>query len=191
MSLVEIILLSVSLCFDTFAVSISSGICLPQISKLKFFRIILVFAILQSSLFFIGWIAGKGFLDYISSVDHWIAFLLLFYVGSKMLYDSLSKRDSEYCADLRNTRILIFSALATSIDAIAAGVSLAIIQLSGTKILITLLIIAFTTATASFVGIKGGRKIGNKIGKRAELTGGLILILIGIKILMEHLNILY
>ncbi len=191
MSLFEICLLSISLCFDTFAVSISSGICLPQIPRQKFVRIVLVFTFFQTFLTLVGWLIGRGFIGYISSVDHWIAFLLLSYIGLKMIFEANSNKNSEYCTDLRNPKILFTSAFATSIDALAAGVSLAIIRQSDYKVIITLAIIAITTSIAAIIGIKGGRKIGNKIGKRAELIGGLILILLGVKILMEHLNILY
>lgn len=191
MSYLEIFLLSVSLCFDTFAVSVSSGICLPQIPRLKFARIVLVFTFFQAFLTFVGWLAGMGFLNYISSVDHWIAFFLLLYIGSKMVLESLSKKNDNVCTDLRKTNILLAAAFATSIDAVAAGISLAIIQLSALRITITVVMIGTATAIAAITGIKGGRRIGNRIGKRAELAGGIILIILGFKILMEHLNILY
>lgn len=191
MSYLEIFLLSISLCFDTFAVSVSSGICLPQIPRLKFIRIVLVFTLFQSLLTLFGWIAGRGFISYISTVDHWIAFILLLYIGSKMVYESISKKGDEICTDLRQPKILLAAAFATSIDAVAAGVSLAIIQLSALKIITTISMIAVATSVAAITGIKGGRKIGLGVGKKAELTGGVILILLGVKILMEHLNILY
>jgi putative Mn2+ efflux pump MntP len=108
-----------------------------------------------------------------------------------MVYESISKKGDEICTDLRQPKILLAAAFATSIDAVAAGVSLAIIQLSALKIITTISMIAVATSVATITGIKGGRKIGLGVGKKAELTGGVILILLGVKILMEHLNILY
>lgn len=108
-----------------------------------------------------------------------------------MVLESLSKKNDNVCTDLRKTNILLAAAFATSIDAVAAGISLAIIQLSALRITITVVMIGTATAIAAITGIKGGRRIGNRIGKRAELAGGIILIILGFKILMEHLNILY
>lgn len=189
MTLIEIILLSVSLCFDTFAVSVSSGICLPEIPRLSFLRIVLTFALFQTLFTVIGWFAGKSFISLISTFDHWIAFVLLVYIGIKMIYESFG-REKEVCTDLRNFKILITSAVATSIDAIAAGVSIALIGLSQSDVLITFSLIAFFTAIASTLGIKGGRRIGSRIGVCSGAVGGVILVLLGFKILGEHLNIL-
>ncbi|MEN6619217.1 MAG: manganese efflux pump MntP family protein [Rikenellaceae bacterium] len=190
MSIFEIFILSVGLCFDTFAVSLSSGICLPYIGKREFIRIVSFFAIFQSGFTLLGWLAGSSILQYIKAVDHWIAFALLVYIGGKMVYESLFKKSDEICVDLRVTRTLVTVAIATSIDALAVGVSLALINLSLTKIFIAWFFIAATTALSATTGIKGGRKIGAKAGKRSELLGGLILIAIGVKILIEHLEIL-
>jgi putative Mn2+ efflux pump MntP len=191
MTISEIILLSVSLCFDTFAVSVSSGICLPQIPKLRFLRIVVIFAFIQGMMTFAGWLAGAGFSNYISSFDHWIAFVLLAYIGGKMIIEGTGREKGCECRDLRNFRILVIAAFATSIDAMAAGVSLACIGISAERILLTIAVIAIVTATAATTGLKGGRRIGNKVGKRSEIAGGAILILLGFKILAEHLNILY
>jgi len=190
MSILELFILSLGLCFDTFAVSLSSGICLPYIERWAFIKIVAVFAIFQSGLTLLGWLAGSSLLDYIGSVDHWLAFILLFYIGSKMIYGSLFPRSDEICVDLRVTRTLLTVAVATSIDALAVGVTLAIINLSMAKICIAWVFIALTTAMSAIAGIKGGRRIGKKAGKRAELVGGIILMAIGFKILVEHLEIL-
>ena len=107
-----------------------------------------------------------------------------------MVYGSLFSRSDEICVDLRITRTLFTVAVATSIDALAVGVTLAIINLSISKICIAWVFIAITTALSAIAGIKGGRRIGEKAGKRSELLGGVILMAIGIKILVEHLEIL-
>ena len=190
MSILAIIFLAIGLSFDTFAVSLSSGICLPQIPRKKFLYIISTFAIFQSGLTFIGWLAGSGVLNLIGPYDHWIAFFLLLYIGVKMIRESFAAED-EICIDLRNPKRLITVSFATSIDALAVGISLAMIDMSLGRIGLTTAVIAFVTGLASAVGLKGGRKIGKLIGKRAEFFGGIILIAIGVKILIEHLDILY
>ncbi len=191
MGLLEILLLAIGLSFDTFAVSLSSGICLPQIPRVQFIKITLTFAIFQSGLTLIGWIMGSGVIDYIGPYDHWIAFILLSYIGGKMIYEGISYEESCDCVDLRDNRRLITVSLATSIDALAVGISLALINLDISNILIASLVIAAITALASTIGLKGGRRLGKLFGKRSEIVGGIILIIIGSKILIEHLGILF
>lgn len=191
MGLLEILLLAIGLSFDTFAVSLSSGICLPQIPRVQFIKITLTFAIFQSGLTLIGWIMGSGVIDYIGPYDHWIAFILLSYIGGKMIYEGISYEESCDCVDLRDNRRLITVSLATSIDALAVGISLALINLDISNILIASIVIAAITALASTIGLKGGRRLGKLFGKRSEIVGGIILIIIGSKILIEHLGILF
>ena len=190
MTILEIVILAVGLCFDTFAVSLSSGICLPEIRRGEFLKIVFTFAIFQSGFTLCGWLLGSSMESLIKCVDHWIAFGMLFYIGAKMVWESLSKNNEEVCIDIRNTKVLVTAAAATSIDALAVGVTLAIINLSIFRIIIALAAIIITTALSSSIGLKWGRKIGEKAGKRSELIGGLILIFIGVKILVEHLNFL-
>ncbi|MFA6334092.1 MAG: manganese efflux pump MntP family protein [Bacteroidales bacterium] len=190
MSIFEIFILSIGLCFDTFAISLSSGMCLPYIGKKDFVKIISIFALFQSGFTVAGWFMGGSLLKYIGALDHWIAFLLLAYIGGKMIFESLFKKSDDICIDLRVTKKLITIAIATSIDALAVGISLALINLSPAKITIAWFMIAVVTALSATIGIKGGRKIGVKVGKRSELLGGLILIFIGLKILVEHLDFL-
>jgi len=190
MTILEIVILAVGLCFDTFAVSLSSGICLPEIRRGEFLKIVFTFAIFQSGFTLCGWLLGSSMESLIKCVDHWIAFGMLFYIGAKMVWESLSKNNEEVCIDIRNTKVLVTAAAATSIDALAVGVTLAIISLSIFRIIIALAAIIITTALSSSIGLKWGRKIGEKAGKRSELIGGLILIFIGVKILVEHLNFL-
>jgi len=190
MSILEIFILSIGLCFDTFAVSLSSGICIPYIGRRDFIKIVFSFAIFQSGFTLLGWIMGNSLLKYIGAFDHWIAFTLLVYIGGKMIYESLIKKSEELCIDLRTTKTLIMVSVATSIDALAVGISLAMINLSFAKISAAWLIIALVTALSAIIGIKGGRRIGEKAGKRSEILGGIILIVIGVKILVEHLEIL-
>jgi putative Mn2+ efflux pump MntP len=190
MSLLEIFLLAIGLCFDTFAVSLSSGICLPYISKKAFVKIVLYFAFFQSGFTFVGWLMGSSMLKYIGALDHWIAFILLGYIGGKMIFESFSSKPDDVCVDLRVTKTLVTVAIATSIDAFAVGISLAMINLPLNRIVVAWLIIGVVTALSATIGIKGGRRIGVRIGKRSELVGGVILVIIGLKILVEHLDFL-
>lgn len=190
MSIVEVFILAVGLCFDTFAVSLSSGMCLPYIERRDFVKIVAFFALFQSGFTVAGWLMGSSVLDYIGVLDHWIAFALLVYIGGKMVYESLFSKGDEPCVDLRVTKQLVTIAIATSIDALAVGISLAMINMQLERMALAWIIIASVTAISATVGIKGGRKIGTKVGKRSELVGGLILIAIGLKILVEHLEFL-
>src|SRR5512133_2801348 len=107
MTIFEIILLSVGLCFDTFAVSLSSGICLPFISRAHFIKIFLSFALFQSVFTITGWLLGSSVLGLIGSIDHWIAFILLSYIGIKMIREGMEKNDEEVCIDVRKTKTLV------------------------------------------------------------------------------------
>ncbi len=189
MSWAELILLALGLCFDTFAVSLSSGMCLPQISRLSFIRIVSTFAVVQSLLTFAGWLAGIGLQSLINSVDHWIAFVILVYIGVKMIREGLAKPE-EVCLDIRKPKVLLTAAVATSIDALAVGVGLALANLSLKDISATAFVIFAFTLLSSIAGIKWGRYVGVKAGRRAGVIGGIILIFIGFKILVEHLEIL-
>jgi|SRR5574344_418877 manganese efflux pump family protein len=191
MSYPELFLLAIGLCFDTFAISLSGGICLNL--KLKWFqilRIIFVFAFFQAGFALLGWFLGSSVQEYIEKFDHWVAFLLLLYIGGKMVLESVFKKDDE-CnpnkINLLDVKKLSILSIATSIDALAVGISLALLRLSSLKIGMGILIIFCVTALASLAGLLGGKSLGKRFGKRSECVGGAILILIGIKILVEHL----
>lgn len=189
-SLTEIILLAAGLCFDTFAVSLSSGICMPDIPRLVFLRIITVFALIQAGFAFAGWIAGISVHGLLQSVDHWIAFAMLSYIGIKMFAESFSSDEKKGCTDFRKVSVMLTVAVATSIDAGVVGVSVAMLQIPDARFVVLLLVTFLFTAISSAAGIKWGRKILPGLGKRAEAAGGLILIAIGVKILIEHLEYL-
>jgi len=190
MSFAELLILAVGLCFDTFAVSLSSGMCLPQIPRWSFIRIVSSFAFFQAMFAFLGWILGQGLDKIIGAFDHWVAFILLAYIGGKMIKEGLTREENEVCIDVRNLRILLTVSVATSIDAMAVGIGLAVTSLSLSRIGLATGLIFIVTAIASVIGLKGGRFISAKAGKSSEIVGGLILIAIGLKILVEHLEIL-
>ena len=200
MSYIELFLLAAGLCFDTFAVSLTGGICtqgsLGPRQTLKIIlgprqtlKIILCFAVFQAGLSFAGWLLGYSVSDYISKVDHWVAFVLLGYIGVKMIVEGCSKEDEAVSkSSLLNPRQLVLLSIATSIDAVAVGISLALFKLSFLKIGICTAMVFVCTALASLAGLLGGRRLGASVGKKSEILGGLILIAIGAKILIEHLT---
>ena len=190
MSYIELFLLAAGLCFDTFAVSLTGGICTRgSLCVRQILKIILCFAFFQAGLSFAGWLLGYSVSDYISKVDHWVAFVLLGYIGGKMIVEGCSKKEEEVSgSSLLNTRQLVLLSVATSIDAIAVGISLAMVRLSFMKIGITTAMVLACTALASLAGLLGGRRLGSGIGKKSEILGGIILIAIGVKILVEHLS---
>ncbi len=190
MSTLEIVGLAIGLCFDTFAISLSSGICLPQIKRGEFLKIVFTFALIQSLFMVAGWLLGLGLENLIKTYDHWIAFAVLLFIGGKMIWNAFFKKGDGECIDIRRFRIMVIAASATSIDALAVGVTLAIIDIIISEFLFAIAAIFITTALASTVGLKFGRRIGLVVGSKSEVIGGVIIIAIGIKILVEHLNFL-
>jgi len=191
MTIFEILLLAVSLSFDTLAVSLCAGVTAPHIERRRFAVAVAVFAMVQTSFTIIGWLLGSGVASYIYKIDHWVAFVLLCYVGGKMIWEN-SRRDSSENkgrVDIRNNKTLVTVSVATSIDAFAVGISLAMVAMSKFNVCILFMSIAMITAIAAIVGLKSGRKIGVKMGNRASIFGGIILIAIGSKILIEHINL--
>lgn len=188
MTIVEIFLLALSLCFDTLAVSIAGGTCISNISFRQRIRILLIFGLIQAGFTLLGWILGASIIDYISKFDHWVAFLLLLFIGGKMVRESFDKSEEKGAVDLLNTGQLIISAVATSIDALAVGVSLAMVDMSNSRSFFTFAVIGIVTMIAAATGLRGGAKLAGFIGSKANLVGGLILIAIGTKILIEHLT---
>lgn len=190
MGYIELFLLASGLCFDTFAVSLTGGICTRgSLSTRQILRIILCFAVFQAGLTFAGWLLGYSVSGYISKVDHWVAFILLGYIGIKMIIEGVSRDDGQVSGNsLLNTRQLILLSIATSIDAVAVGISLAMVKLTFFRICVCTAMVFGCTALASLGGLLGGRRLGSGIGRKSEILGGLILIAIGIRILVEHLS---
>jgi manganese efflux pump family protein len=183
MNFITILILAIGLCFDTFAVSVSCGLSLNRIAFLQATRFAFMMAFFQGLNPFIGWFAGNGIVRYIRDFDHWIAFALLTIIGIRMIIDSLSKVEKRNFNPTRFSTMLML-ALATSIDALIVGVSLAF---TNVNIYWACFIIGSVTFIASMLGILFGKKTGERFSKRLEVAGGLVLILIGLKILMDHL----
>lgn len=184
MEIVTIILLAIGLSFDSFAVSVCSGLNLPHIRFFQAAKIAIFLALFQAFMPLIGWLVGNSIKSLIEPVDHWIAFGLLSLVGGKMVIESFASPESREIKNPLNIRVILLLSLATSIDALAVGFSFATLL---DKIWSAVIIIGSITFIASMLGILLGKTTGPKINRYAEITGGLILIFIGVKILIEHL----
>lgn len=190
MGIAELFLVAVGLSMDAFAVAVCKGLNMSKINYKRGVLIALFFGIFQALMPFIGWILGVQFEEYIVSVDHWVAFVLLAFIGGKMIAEAFEKGKEECeCQDKFSIGELFVLAIATSIDALAVGITFALIAPSiGIGGAVTL--IGVTTFLLSLVGVIIGNKFGAKYKKRAELAGGIILCLMGLKILLEHLGII-
>lgn len=184
MSTLEIILLACGLAMDAFAVAISVGVTEFLLSKRARFRISFHFGLFQGLMPILGWFAGSTVEPYIKSFDHWITFGLLAWVGGKMIKESFDKEQKQYNIDPSRGWNLIVLSVATSIDALAVGLSLSIV---GLEIFYPALLIGLITASLSLLGILLGNYFGQRFGKRIEFVGGLVLLFIGIRILITHL----
>jgi putative Mn2+ efflux pump MntP len=185
MDIITLILIAIGLSVDSFAVSVSSGLILNQITFKKALRIATSLAVFQAVMPLIGWFIGHRIESYVESFDHWLAFGLLFIIGGKMIWESFKKDDLNKKINPLELKVLIGMSIATSIDALVVGVSFAFINVN---LLLTALIIGLTTGFFSMLGILFGKKTGIRFGKNMEIAGGLILIFIGAKILFEHLT---
>lgn len=181
-TIIEIILISIGLAMDALAVSITSGSIMQKMHLRHMFRIALFFGAFQAIMPIIGWLGGTLFTDYIKNVDHWIAFGLLAFIGSKMIKEALSENEDERFDPL-NVYILFTLAVATSIDALAVGITFSVLSIT---IWTSATIIGVITFFISFIGVFVGKKLGDTLGSKMEIIGGIILISIGTKILIEH-----
>ena len=188
MNILELFLLAVGLSMDAFAVSICKGLSLRDI-KLKHMMIAGAwFGGFQALMPAIGYIMGSFFADLVSKWSHWIAFVLLAFIGGNMIKESFGK-DEDVDSDM-GVKVMFILAVATSIDALAVGVSFAFLKLSTLYIILAVLFIGCITFIFSAVGVKIGSIFGTKYKSKAELAGGIILILIGIKVVLDGLGIL-
>lgn len=192
MGLAELFILAVGLSMDAFAVSICKGVCLKKASLGQSAIVGAYFGIFQALMPIIGYFLGTGFADKIERYDHWVAFVLLLILGGKMFIESFKKEDVERDAagkdrdELKFTKMLVL-AIATSIDALAVGITLAFLKVN---IWAAASFIGVTTFIISAAGVKIGHVFGEKYTNKAELAGGLILMGIGVKILLEHLGVI-
>ena len=186
MGFAELFLIAVGLSMDAFAVAVCKGLNMRRINYRHTFLIALFFGGFQALMPVIGWLLGTQFEKYITSFDHWIAFVLLAFIGGKMIYESCGDEDECGC-DTLSLRELTLLAIATSIDALAVGITFAFL---GVSIIGSASLIGVTTFVLSAVGVCIGNRFGSRWKSRAEFAGGVILVLIGVKILLEHLEVL-
>ena len=190
MTIFEIIIMAIALAMDAFAVAICKGLATGKV-KIKHMLVVgLWFGTFQALMPFIGCTVGAAFLNYIEAVDHWIAFVLLGLIGGNMIKEALSGEEECDCTDASlSFKVMLTMAVATSIDALAAGVGMSV-DLDGMgQILIAVLSIGIITFLLSAIGVKIGSVFGSKYKFLAELSGGVVLVLMGLKILLEHLGV--
>ena len=184
MSILSIFLTGIGLSMDAFAVSLTIGMSVRDEEKNRIaIRSGMFFGIFQGLMPFLGWILGIKFAKYIQSIDHWIAFILISSIGIKMIIDSYKSDEESYKDEYTNKTFFVL-AIATSIDALAMGVTFAFLNI---KILSAIFIIGVTTFVLSTSAVYVGKLIGKLMKRKAGIFGGIILIMIGIKILLEHL----
>ena len=181
MGIIESILIAVSLCADCFAVSLCSSVTIREINAGKVLRVAMAFAVIQSGLLLAGWLFGNLFVGLIERISHIIGFLLLLYVGGSMLIEGI--RNTQEAKDLNGLKNVIIGGVATSIDALAVGVAQSMAGQDWPGFAPLLISVFAVTAISVICGIRGGRKLGARFGRHAEIAGGLILIGIGVSLL--------
>ena len=184
MSFFEILLIAVSMAMDAFAVCLGAGAQARTSGPRPVFRLSFHFGLFQFLMPIIGWLAGTTIVRFISAYDHWVAFGLLVFVGVRMIRSGLAHESGEPKSDPSRGWTLVLLSIAVSIDALAIGLSLGLV---GVVIWYPAVVIGVVTGLISWLGIFLGNRLGQKFGKRMEITGGIILILIGLRILLSHL----
>lgn len=184
MSILEILFTSIGLAMDAFAVSICKGLSLKKVSAKNSILIAFYFGFFQGLMPLIGYFLGIKMKDIITSIDHWVVFILLGAIGINMILESFKE---EKLSDKLDFKTMLALAIATSIDALAVGITFAFLEVN---ILFSCLCIAIITFIICVLGVKIGSIFGDKYEKKAQIFGGIILILIGLKVLLEHLSII-
>lgn len=185
MNIFELFIIAVGLSMDAFAVSASKGISMRKVTLKNASVIGLYFGLFQAGMPLLGYFLGVNFKNQIESIDHWIAFILLGLIGLKMIKDSRTQEPEK--EEKNQSQNMLILALATSIDALTVGITFAFL---GVNIVLSVIFIGIVTFLVSILGVKIGNLFGNKFKSKAEFVGGLILILMGTKILLDHLGII-
>lgn len=185
MGLIEIIIIGIGLAMDAFAISICKGLSIKEINLQKAIVISSYFGIFQAGMPVMGYVLSKRFENFVTSIDHWIAFFLLFFIGLNMIKDAFEKKEDKNLEnDDMGFKEMVMLSVATSIDALAVGITFAFLNVD---IFSSTIIIGIITFIISLLGVFIGKRFGDIFEKKAEVLGGIILILIGIKILAQHL----
>ncbi len=183
MELYLVILIAFALAIDAFAVSFAAGAYFGKATQRQKFRLSFHFGLFQFLMPIIGWFAGSEIVKIIEQYDHWVAFVVLSIIGSKMIYDAMNNSSNVLTQDISKGFKLINLSIATSIDALAVGFSLGLVN---SEIIIPSIIIGIVAATMSLIGIKAGEKLASFFGRKISVLGGVVLILIGIHIMLSH-----
>lgn len=184
MNFFEVLMLSMSMAMDAFSVCLGAGSQPSTNGPRPTFRLAFHFGLFQFIMPIIGWLAGTTIEQYIRSFDHWIAFSLLAFVGIRMIRSGVNPGDEPQKADPSRGWTMVLLSIAVSIDALAIGLSLGLV---GVSVWYPALVIGVVTGLMSWVGLRIGNRLGEKLGKRMEIVGGVVLILIGVRILLTHL----
>lgn len=184
MSIIEIIVLSIGLAMDATAVSMTNGMNDTKMKVKKILLIGLTFGLFQALMPLLGYLFGTLFVDFVEKIDHWIALILLGFLGIQMLREGFSKNEDKEEVKHLGFKMLLIQGVATSIDALAVGVSLASLK---ANILVAVISIGIITTLLSIIGVYMGKKFGNLLNNKASILGGIILIGIGLKIFIEHM----
>lgn len=185
MGITELILTALGLSTDAFAASVCRGLNAKKLTAKDVFTTALMFGGFQAAMPVTGYLTGKVFEKYITAVDHWIAFALLCFIGGKTLFDVIYYRDTDCIGAYSGIKELLMTAVATSIDALAAGISFAFLNV---PIFTAAAVIGGITFVLSALGMTAGRRLGEKHRSAASAAGGIILIIMGVRILMQHLK---
>lgn len=186
MGIIQLFLIGFGLAMDATAISICKGLKMRKIDHKYMLLISAMFGLFQGLMPLIGYYIGASFIEYISSIDHWVVFILLAIIGGKMIYESFEEENC--CEEISyDFKEIILLAIATSIDALAVGLTFAFLNVN---VFVAASIIAIVTFVCCVIGVYIGNQFGMKYKSKAEIVGGIILIVIGLKILLEHLNIL-
>jgi len=184
MDFITILAVALGLSFDTFALSLSFGVVKSKILFWQAVRVAMVMAIFQAGFLVTGYFLGSVISDFIKAADHWIALLLLSFLGIRMIIEGIRRKDDDEVRDYTKPLTLVATAIGTSIDAFAVGISFALLEI---KIWISGILIGAVTFLASMTAIRIGKSAGKRLGRNVEIIGGLILIAIGVKIFLEHI----
>jgi putative Mn2+ efflux pump MntP len=184
MGFADVLLIAVGMAMDAFAVSLGIGTTRMACAPRSVFRLSFHFGLFQFLMPVLGWLAGSRFAVYIDAVDHWVALALLAFVGGRMIRSGLDAHVQAFACDPSRGRMLVTLSIATSIDAFAIGLSLAMLRVD---ILYPSVVIGVVTGMLSLIGLLIGHRLGEVVGKRMEILGGLILVGIGIRIVLSHI----
>jgi len=184
MDLISLIAIGVVLSIDSLVASITTGACNKEVSNYYVYKIAVFMAVFQATMPLFGWLIGTSFKSIIESYDHWVAFALLLAIGGKLIYEGMHRDNDSSLIDPRKNLVLCGIALATSIDALVVGIGFGLIDVN---IWLAMFVIGVATFIFSVAGVVVGKRIGNKINMGIEIFGGLVLVGLGTKILIEHL----